>query len=328
MTNHRIFPMGRRAVLAMTAACLLLPQAAAAQSWPNGSVQLLVPARAGGGTDAAARILAAALQENTGQPFVVVNNPAGNGIVAAETVRNAAPDGQTLLFFHSGILSMHHTGAYEANPLEAFTTAAAMPVGGSYAVVVAANSPYQTVDDLVQASIASPNSLSMGVQVRGSTHFMAGLLMMDSGAQFRVVDAGSDADKLVQLQGGQIAAAMINTPGTLQYVESGALRILATIAGEPERDQGAPDIPSLHELGYESAVYGLDFLIMGPLGMDPAVVTSIHDAVTAAVETPAIAEQFETMRMPLTSLPLAEVQPRLVEMDDRVSATATLLELN
>jgi len=194
------FTVSRRAMLALTAAAALgamAPQGAMAQAWPNGSVQLIVPARAGGGTDAAARILAAALQENTGQPFVVVNNPGGGGVVAAETVRTAAPDGQTLLFFHSGILAMHHTGAYEANPLDSFTTAVTMPVGGSYALAVAADSPYQTVDDLVQASIASPNSLSMGVQVRGSTHFMAGLLMMDSGAQFRIVDAGSDADKLV-----------------------------------------------------------------------------------------------------------------------------------
>lgn len=328
MTLH---PATRRGVLALAAAAALtaiVPAGAQAQAWPNGTVQLIVPARAGGGTDAAARILAAALQARTGQPFVVVNNPAGGGVVAAEEVRTAAPDGQTLLYFHSGIFAMHHTGSYAPDPLQSFTTAAALAVGGSYALAVAADSPYQSVDDLVQASIAAPNSISLGVQVRGSTHFMAGLLMMDSNAQFRIVDAGSDADKLVQLQGHQIDAALINTPGTLQYVQNGDLRILATIAGSPGRDPGAPDVPSLAELGYQDAVYGLDFLIMAPAGLDPAVTEAINAAIAAVAEDPAIAEQFTTMRMPLTPVPMAELQSRLETTDRSVGATAALLGLN
>ncbi|MCB1387965.1 MAG: tripartite tricarboxylate transporter substrate binding protein [Rhodobacteraceae bacterium] len=331
MTNHPTMLLGRRAVLGLAALASLtamIPAGAQAQAWPTGPVQLIVPARAGGGTDAAARILAGALQEQTGQPFVVVNNPAGGGVVAAEEVRNAAPDGQTLLYFHSGIFAMHHTGSYEPDPLQSFTTAAALAVGGTYALVVAADSPYQSVDDLVQASIAAPNSISMGVQVRGSTHFMAGLLMMDSDARFRIVDAGSDADKLVQLQGHQIDAAFINTAGTLQYVQNGDLRILATIAGSADRDPGAADVPSLAELGYADALYGLDFLIMGPAGMDPAVTAAIHDAVASVVADPAISGQFDTMHMPLTAVPMGETQARLEGTDQRVAATARLLGLN
>lgn len=326
MTNH----LTRRTLLALgTGVAMLAAMPALAQSaWPSGSVQLIVPARAGGGTDGAARLIASALQERTGQPFVVVNNPGGGGVVAAEEVRNAAPDGQTLLFFHSGILAMHHTGAIEANPLTDFTTAAAMAVGGTYALAVAADSPWQTVADLVAAAQADPNAITLGVQIRGSTHFMAGLLMMDSGAQFRVVDAGGDADKLVQLQGHQIDAALINTAGTLQYVQNGDLRILGTIAGEDMRDPATPDTPSVAEQGYPSVVYGLDFLIMGPAGMDPAVTAAIGDAFAAVTTDPAIAAQFETMHMPLTAVPAAEIGPRLADVDTRVAATAELLGLN
>ncbi len=326
MTNH----LNRRAMLALgTGALMMASLPAMAQSgWPSGSVQRVVPARAGGGTDGAARIIASALQEQTGQPFVVVNNPGGGGVVAAETVRSADPDGQTLLFFHSGILAMHHTGAIEADPLEDFTTAAAMAVGGTYALAVAADSPWQNVADLVAAAEADPNGVTLGVQIRGSTHFMAGLLMMDSGAEFRIVDAGSDADMLVQRLGHQIDAAMINTAGTLQYVESGDLRILGTIAGEAGRDPAAPDIPSVAEQGYENVLYGLDFLIMGPAGMDDATIDAINAAFTGVVSDPEVAAQFETMRMPLTAIPAEETRARLEATDARVAQTAELLGLN
>lgn len=322
------FSIARRSLLALAAATLILPQAALAQSWPSGSVQLVVPARAGGGTDAVSRIIAGALQEQTGQPFVVVNNPGGGGVVAAEAVRTAAPDGQTLLFFHTGILAMHHTGAYEPDPMTAFTVAAEIAVGGTYALAVAADSPYQTIQDLVQASIDNPNSVSLGVQVRGSTHFMAGLLSSDSGARFRIVDAGTDADKMVQLQGHQIDAALVNTPGTLQYIANGDLRVLATIGGEAGRDPALPDVPSMAEAGYPNAVYGLDFLIMTPPGTDPAAVQAIHDAFAAVVADEAINSQLSGMGFALSMVPQDAVAARLEGIDARVASTADLLGLN
>lgn len=312
------------ALAAMTA---LLPAAVMAQDWPSGSVQLVVPAKPGGGTDAAARVVAAALGDQTGGDFVVVNNPGGGGAVAAETIRTADPDGAQLLFYHSGLLSTYHTGGYDQSPLEEFTLIAALPVGGSYALAVNAESPYQTVDELVAATKEQPNKVTLGVQLRGSTHFMAGLIAMDSDAAFRVVEAGSDADKLVQLQGQQIDAALINTPGTLQYVEKGDLRILATISGQADRDPNAPEFPSMAELGYENAVYGLDFLIMGPKGMDENVVSQINAAFDAVLTDPEISGQLTKMRLPITPLGVAESRDRLGAADQRIGATAKMLGL-
>lgn len=334
MTAITKAPHSRRRFLQATAAALILagaPLASPAQAqtaWPNGPVQLIVPAGAGGGTDAAARIMAEHLQSTLGVPFVVVNAPGGGGAVAAEQVRAAAPDGQTLMFFHSGLLSTYHTGGYQHDPLTVFNTAAVLPVGGSYALAVQASSPWQTMDDLVQASIAAPNSIALGIQMRGSTHFMAGLLAQDSGARFRLVEAGGDADKLVQLSGGQIGAALINTPGTIQYVESGALRILGTISGNPERDPGAPDYPSMAELGYTNTVYGLDFLIMGPSGMPDDIATAINAAVNEAINDPVVAERYVTMRFPLTGMDLESGRARLAALSEQVRATAQQLGLN
>lgn len=322
--------LSRRAVLAIgAAAAIVAPFAAQAQAtWPTGTVQMVVPVRAGGGTDVASRILAEALQSATGQNFVVVNVDGGGGAVGFEQVRNAAPDGSTILFFHSGIINAHITGRYPHDPLASFVAANVIPVGGSYALAVRADSPWATTADLVAASIAAPNSLSLGVQLTGTSHFMAGLLALDSGAQLRLVEAGGDADKLVQLQGGQIDAAFVNTPGTLQFVETGALRILGTLSGTPDRDPAAADIPSLAEQGYESAVLGLDFLVLVPAGTDPAIVSAVHAAFNAVVEDPAVSERLTTMRFPLSTTTEAEGNDRLADTAARLRETAALLGLN
>ena len=312
----------------LIAAALVPGIAAAAESWPNGAVQLIVPAKAGGGTDASARIISATLQEKIGAPVVVVNVPSGGGTVAAEQVRTAKPDGQTLYYFHTGLLTMYRTGGYDQSPVDQFTTIGSYPVGGSFALAVPADSPYQSMADLVQASKDKPNQVTMGVQLRGSSHFMVGLLTMDSDAKFRIVEAGSDADKLVALQGHQIDAAIINTPGTLQYVASGDLKILATIAGLPERDPGVPEYPSLYELGYTDAVFGTDFIVLGPKGMDPEMAEAINAAFNAALEEKSVSEQLDKMHLPITPMGFDESRERLIDADQKVEKTAKILGLN
>lgn len=316
------------AIALMTAAALFgagSKEGSAAPQWPTGSVQLLVPARAGGGTDVVGRIFGNSLQKATGKAFVIVNQVSGGGSVAADMVRTAKTDGLTLLFFHTTFLVNHRTGLYEYSPLTEFTPLAVMPSGGSYALCVNVNSPYKTVADLVDAAKAKPNQVTVGVQLKGSTHFMAGLLMKDSGAQFKVVEAGSDADKLVTLQGGNIDAALINTSGSLQYAQAGKLRILATISGNPARDPIAPDYPSCAELGYKSTIFGLDFMVFGPKGMDPATVKKINAVLESTAKDPEVVEALGKAKIPVDFIPFDKMGAALKDGDDRVHQAAQLL---
>lgn len=308
-------------------ACMLTAGQAAAE-WPRGPVQFVVPASPGGGTDAVARIITERLQQQQESPFVVVNLPAGNGAVAAEQVRNSDPDGQSLLFFHTGLLTSYHTGTYAQNPLTEFTSVALMPVDGSYSLAVPADSPHQTVADLVDAAKAAPGRVSMGVALRGSTHFMGGLLAEGSDAEFRFVEAGSDSEKLVQLQGKQIDSALINTPNTKQYVDSDMLRVLGTIAGTDRRDPILPDVPTLVEQGYSEALFGFDFMVLGPAEMDQDLVAQINEAITAAATDPDVTEQLATFGMPISATPPDEIMPALEEADQRIRDTAAALGLN
>lgn len=323
--NKRIVSLCAFAALAAAAAFAGGSKEEAGAQWPTGPVQMIVPAKAGGGTDIVGRIFATALQQKTGKGFVVVNQASGGGSVAADMVRTAKPDGATILFYHTSLLVSYHTGLYNEDPVSEFSLLAFMPVGGGYSLCVAANSPYNTLADLVSAAKAAPGQITLGVQLKGSTHFMAGLLAKDSGAQFKIVEAGSDADKLVTLQGGSIGAALINTAGALQYAQAGKLRILSTISGNPDRDPVAPDIPSMAELGYKGSVFGLDFLILGPKGMDPAVVKKINAAFESVCTDPAVLEQLKKARFPVSFKPYAESGPALTASSTKVGETAALL---
>ncbi len=331
MTNFDKPKLSRRGLLSAAAIGLLslgvLPAEAIAQNWPSGTVQLNVPARAGGGTDNGARVLGGALQEAIGKPVAIVNNPGGGGAVAAEQVRTSDPDGQMLLFYHGGFIITHVMGGYDHSPIEDFTTVASLPVGGSFAIGVKADSPYQTLPELVAAAKENPNKVTLGVQLRGGSHFMAGLLAQDSGAEFRIVEAGGDSDKHVALQGGQIDAAVLYTGGALPYVESGDVRLLATIAGSPERDPGASEYPSMAELGYENSVYGTDFLILGPKGMDPADVEKINAAVGEVLAQSEISDQLAKMRLPIRHTSVEEGQVRIKDTHSKVVSTAKSLGL-
>ncbi|MCA2013683.1 tripartite tricarboxylate transporter substrate binding protein [Cereibacter sphaeroides] len=325
-----ILSLSRRhfAALGASAAVLAaLPLAGHAQSWPNGSVQLIVPARAGGGTDAIARVVGAAMQDALGAPVVVVNNAGGSGAVAAEQVRTARPDGQTLFFGNSGLFAVYQTGGYQYDPTGDFTSIAALTSPVTYSVVVAADSEYQSVADVVADAEARPNQVVFGIQPRGTTHFMAGLLQQDTGVQFRLVDAGTDADKWVQLQGGQIDVTLTNSPGTIQYVEAGAVRILGTIGGEPGRDPILPDVPSLVEAGYPNATLPVDLIVLGPEGMDPAVVTAINAALAEAAQDPTVIERLTQMNTSVTALSVEDSTSRMADTNARIGETATALGL-
>jgi tripartite-type tricarboxylate transporter receptor subunit TctC len=301
--------------------------AAGAEDWPTRPVKLIVPAKPGGGTDVVARVLATKLEEVAGKPFAIVNQPTGGGSVAAETVRTARPDGTTLLFFHTGLLSSYHSGVYAHNPATEFAIVSLIPVGGSQSLAVGANSDVDSVDALVAKAKAIPDSITLGVQLKGASHFMAGLLMQDSGAPFRLVEAGSDADKFTALQGGNIDAALVNTSGALQYEEAGKLRILGTVSGEPARDPGAPAYPSMAELGYSNTVYGLDFMVLGPKDMAPALADRINAVFSEVVNDPAIQEQMTTMKFPLRFLDREASVERLTASEKTVGELAEQIGL-
>lgn len=281
--------------------------------WPSTTVQWYVPAASGGGTDLVGRVFTNYLNEKTKKGMVVTNQTAGSGSVAMETVRTAVPDGNNLFFAHTGSLITCATGVYNKSMVEDFTTIAYIPTITNYCLVVNANSPYQTVEELIEDAKANPATITFGVALGSSTHLMAGLLAGDAGVEFNYVEAGSDTEKVSAITGNHITASLVNPNNAKQFSEAGKIRVLATIGSSAERCSAFPDVPSLQELGYESCNYSVDFVVWGPKDMNPADVEMINKMFAEAVQDEDVIKKCTDMNFPIIECLSVEEGKKRVE---------------
>lgn len=267
-----------------------------ASSWPGGTVQLYVPAAAGGGSDMIARVFAQAMSEETGGNFVVVNDATGGGSVAAETIRNGKADGLNLYLGHTGLCGSIAIGQYN-HTFEEFQILGTITVPGKESNIVCINSslPYQTLEELIEAAKAEPGKFLVGVQANGNRHFMQMLLQKNTGTEFTIVDCGGVADTITNLVGGMVDMAILPVKNASQYIEVGDLKGLAVTGNE--RSDMVPDIPTMKECGYESAEIPSISMLAGPLGMSEDDVAKINQTMKTVLENPNVVEQYNQLAM-------------------------------
>ncbi len=268
-------------------------------NWPK-NVEIYVPAAAGGGTDVMARTVSSQVAEDSGNNLLIVNSMAGNGVVALEKVRNARPDGSTLLFFHTTMAIQSATGFYDYNILDDFTviSVGSMDSDGVYALVVPADS-YSTFAELVAYAKKNPEELLLGIQTGGSTHVMAGLITKSAGIDVRFVDAGSDTQKLTTLIGKNIDAALVNVNQARQYVEAGKINVLGVMSKGPNGGRSSlfPDVESFVEQGYKDVYLDTANFVLGPKGMNKDLVLKIHNYFKNAANSEKVEERLGKANM-------------------------------
>lgn len=255
------------------------------------SVEVQVPARAGGGTDVMARTLGNQIAKLADNTVTIVNNTDGSGVVAMEKVRTAKPDGNTILQFHSTMLIKSATGVYKYNAVDDFSIIGVshMTELAGYVLVVSADSPYKTIDALVNAAKAAPNTLLFGVETGGTAHIESGLFAKTAGIKVKFVEAGSDTEKLTALVGKNIDACFVNPNQAKQYIQAEKAIALGVVSIDSTggRSSVLPDVPSFQELGYDFA-FGTYNLFLGPKGMDPALISMIRDYYVQAAADPSV----------------------------------------
>lgn len=273
-------------------AAALSPLGARAAGYPEKAVEILIPFSAGGGNDQVARALAQELEGILGQSIVPVQKPGAGGFVAAQAVATGVPDGYTLSHQSLGTLMLGSLMKEQVlSPMEDLRFVAQMALIQS-AIAVRADSPFQTLDDLIEALRADPGALSWGHTGRGGFHFVNGAsLLAATGTEALDIPFKGSSKTVAALLGGHIDYAFLSTSNYLGFEKE--MRFLAFAADN--RDDLVPDVPTVAEAGIDMVTVPTPSVIAVHKDTPDEIVTILSDAIRKAVETPRYRETLTAM---------------------------------
>jgi tripartite-type tricarboxylate transporter receptor subunit TctC len=279
---------GLAAVAAGLAVCLAAP--ASAQNFPERPIKLVVPVPPGGSTDALARLVTLRMQAILGQPVIIENQAGGGGLIAAQAVARANPDGYTLLIGAIGTLAI-----LPSVKMPNFNASAAFsPVGtiSTETMVLVVNPKVQatTLDGFLRYAKANPGKLNYGSAPGIIPHFVSEWFKLKSGADIVHIPYKGAGPVITDLLAGQIDMAFNTKSVLLQLVKQNRLRALAVTSSE--RWPELPDTPSLVEAGIFPEPLDVWWGIVGPAGLPPAVVAKLNGALNTALQSTELRTNF------------------------------------
>ena len=287
----------RRCVqFALLVPLLLVAATASAETWPSKPIKIAVPFGAGGVADLTVRTVGRHMSETLGQPVVIENKPGAGGVVATDTVAKAAPDGYTLLLMsNANAVSVR---LFNTLPFDTVTDLAPISTLGFFdiAVLVAADSPYRTLPDLLKFARANPGKLNIGSINIGSTqNLVAELFKTSAGIDAQIVPFNGTPALVQALRGKQVDAAVEILAPVMSQIKGDALRALA-VTGE-QRSAALPDVPTAREDGVPALIAASWNALAAPARTPAAVLDRLNAAVAAAIAAPGVAQALRALNV-------------------------------
>lgn len=245
-------------------------------NYPSKPITVVVPAGAGGDTDANARLLGKYLEKELGQPVVISNVTGAGGTVGANEVLDADPDGYTALFFHNSLLLNRIMGLTQ-DSYDSFKLAGIAVLDQGNTFMVSADSQFKDLQDMIEYARQNPGEVSIATEVGGFTHLQLLALQKDQGIELNIVDVGGAAEKVTALLGGHVDIVPTSLGLVQSYVDSGDMRSLGIMASD--RVDLMSDVPTFVEQGVNSEFEKFFFF-----GFNPDTPDEIVDAFSKAVE--------------------------------------------
>ncbi|MBL8334008.1 MAG: tripartite tricarboxylate transporter substrate binding protein [Rubrivivax sp.] len=271
---------GTLAPLATGAAARALAQAP--DRFPQRPITLWVPWPPGGATDLTMRLLAELAGRQLGQKVIVENRSGAGGTMAMPILQQAAPDGYTIAQVPQPVFRAPLVQKLLWDPIRD-TTPIIQISGVTFGLVVPANSPWRSFDDVLAYARSHPGQLTLATNGVGTTpHVVLDEFFARKGLPWVHVPYKGTAEQMIAVASGQVMAG-VNSNGFAPFVDQGKLRLLVTF-GE-HRTRRWPQVPTLKELGHgivASSPYGL----AGPRGLPPEVVKVLHEAFRTAMHDP------------------------------------------
>ena len=271
-----------------------LSSGAQAQSYPSRPIRLVVPYPAGGPTDLLARIVATRLGDKLGQPVIIDNKSGASGMVGAEAVARAAPDGYTLLANAS--IHVINPSLYAKPRYDAIADFAPVSNLADVPLVLALNAkvPARSVKELAAlAKSANPPLAFASAGNATSQHLSGEAFKIAAGVDMLHVPYKGSAPALTDLIGGQVQLMFDSLPSSMPFIKAGTIRPLAVTTAR--RSTALPDVPTVAESGFPGFSISTWYGVWAPAATPPAIVQRLSQEIAADVRLPEVREQFAGM---------------------------------
>jgi len=277
----------RRMISAALFNCLVFGAVAQAEEWPSRHITIIVPAAAGGGSDAFARPLAQQLDQQLGQRVIIENRPGGGTTVGAAAAAKAAPDGYTYFFgaAHSAIAqSVYPQITYN---IETDFIPVAMVARPPHVVVVSDKVPAATLSELIAYAKANPDKLTYAHAGVGTTHHLFGELFKGlNGISIVPVPYRGAGPGMMDVVAGQVSMIFDGLGSAAPQISGGKVKALAVTSAQ--RVAAFPDLPTVAEAGVPKFEVATWYGLFAPKGTPQPIIDRMTAEVRKALASPAI----------------------------------------
>lgn len=256
-------------------------------NYPNGPVQIVLPAKPGGDVDSSGRLFAKDLEKYLGATVVPVNVDGGGGNLAMKQIMDGDADGQQVINYFS------YANAVLGGKLEYawddIVPVACYAKNDTQILVVSKDAPYSNAQELVDYMKEHPGEVSFAVTLGSPSHYHAVAFEQASGTTFKKVDIGSGSDKVVAMLSGEVDVVSSTVGIMKDYIASGDAKVIGSLASE--RSDFAPDIPTLNEQGVDIGDVG--FAVHYTVWVKKDTPQDIIDSLASAIEQMVNDEEYQ-----------------------------------
>jgi tripartite-type tricarboxylate transporter receptor subunit TctC len=286
-----------RLVYSLVVALMLLstPSAVAQTPYPDRPIKMIVPLAAASAVDVAARIVTQKMADNMGQQIVIINQPGASGLIGAEQVARAAPDGYTLGGFNDSIMTMvpNLQSNMRWDILGDFAPVSLVATV-EWGLIAGNKTPYKTAADLIAAARAAPGMINYSSGGPGSPqHLAMAMFASSAGISLTHVPYKGATQAATDVAGGQIPVGFQGLGTVAALVRSGQLRLIGVTTAN--RLPQFPDVPTVAESGLPGFFFNSWFAILAPAGTPKDVIARLNAEVLQALVDPEVRGKLENL---------------------------------
>jgi tripartite-type tricarboxylate transporter receptor subunit TctC len=280
----------------LSASVLLVSSTALAQTaYPVRPIKMIVPLAAASAVDVAARIVTQKMADNMGQQIVILNQPGASGLIGAEQVAKAEPDGYTIGGFNDSVMTMvpNLQSNIRWDILRDFEPVSLVATV-EWGLIASNNSSYKTAADLIAAAKAAPGKIDYGSGGPGSPqHLAMAMFASAAGISLTHVPYKGATQAATDVAAGQIPVGFQGLGTVAALVRGGQLRLIGVTT--EKRLSQFPDVPTVSESGLPGFFFNSWFAIMAPAGTPKDIVARLNAEAVKAVADPEVRRKLEDL---------------------------------